>query len=412
MPAARLFVGDARRMGELADRSVHLVVTSPPYWDLKDYGATGQIGCGQSLHEYLRAMEQVWRECRRTLCDGGRVCVNIGDQFARAALYGRYRVIPLHAEVIAQCCGLGLDYRGAIIWQKKTTVESSGGAVVMGSYPYPPNGVVELDHEYILLFRSPGPPRDVCRELKEQAAMTKLEWKQFFSGHWSFAGERKAGHEAPFPEELPRRLIRMFSFPGETVLDPFLGTGTTAAVALALGRNAIGYEVSEEYARGAAERCRAQGLFSDVKLERAAGCGGAAPPAECAYRPTIPDLAPATAGALVEPELRTVRGVLEDGALELDDGRRVAFLGVKITLLAETRAYLRERLLGKRVIIREDPEVSCAEVDGATTSTTRLPVYVYLKNRIFVNTYLLKAGLAEPDHEVKHRFARKFAALR
>jgi DNA modification methylase len=385
MPSAKLFVGDARRMGEVPDGSVHLVVTSPPYWDLKDYGVAGQIGCGQTLHEYLGAIDGVWRECRRVLCDSGRLCINIGDQFARASLYGRYRVIPLHAEVIGQCCALGLDYLGAIVWQKKTTVETTGGAVVMGSYPYPPNGIVELDHEYILICRVPGPARTVSREVKEQAALSREEWKQLFSGHWSFAGERKRGHEAPFPEELPRRLVRMFSFPGDTVLDPFLGTGTTAAVALALGRNAVGYDVSEEYAKAAAERCRGQGLFVQVSLERAAG--GAAEPPTGSYQPRIPDLAPAAPAREPGPELHVVQSANQDGTLLLDDGRCVAFLGVRITKPAETLAYLRQRVVGRRVILKEAP---------AETGSSRIAARVYLKNRIFVNAYLLKAGFAEP----------------
>ena len=240
----------------------------------------------------------------------------------------------------------------------------------------------------------------MSREVKVPAALSREEWKQYFSGHWSFAGERKRGHEAPFPEELPRRLIRMFSLPGDTVLDPFLGTGTTAAVALALGRNAVGYDVNEEYARAAAERCRRGGLFAEVSLEH--GAGGAPASGADAYAPAIPDLAPAVPAREAGPELHLVKAAHEDGTLLLDDGRRVAFLGVRIARPTEALAYLRERVVGKRVMVREE---------RPDTASSRVDAYVYLKNRIFVNSWLLRAGLAEADSAVEHRLARKFDAL-
>jgi DNA modification methylase len=130
--------------------------------------------------------------------------------------------------VVCQACAIGFDFMGSIIWQKKTTMNTSGGAVVMGSFPYPPNGIVELDYEHIHIFKKPGPPKKVARAVRDASAMTKEEWKSFFSGHWSIGGARRRGHVAPFPVEIPRRLIRMFSFVGDTVLDPFIGTGTTA----------------------------------------------------------------------------------------------------------------------------------------------------------------------------------------
>ncbi|HZE21382.1 MAG TPA: DNA methyltransferase, partial [Desulfobaccales bacterium] len=144
---AKIIIGDSRVMTDLDDASVDLVVTSPPYWHIKDYGVPGQVGYGQSLHEYLRDLYRTWREGFRVLREGARLCLNIGDQFARATVYGRYKVIPLHAEFIHQCEHLGFDFMGSIIWQKKTTMNPSGGAVVMGSYPYPPNGIVEIDYE-------------------------------------------------------------------------------------------------------------------------------------------------------------------------------------------------------------------------------------------------------------------------
>jgi len=134
---AKIIIADCRSMKEVEDKSVDLIVTSPPYWHLKDYGTEGQIGYGQSLHEYLKDLYVVFNECYRMLRDGGRLCINIGDQFARSIIYGRYKVIPIHAEIIAQCEKIGFDFMSSIIWQKKTTMNTTGGANVMGSFPYP-----------------------------------------------------------------------------------------------------------------------------------------------------------------------------------------------------------------------------------------------------------------------------------
>ena len=244
---AKIYLGDSRAMTEVEDAGIDLVVTSPPYWHIKDYGVPGQIGYGQSLHEYLKDLYRTWRECFRVLREGARLCINIGDQFARAAVYGRYKVIPLHAEFINQCEQIGFDFLGAIIWQKKTTMNPSGGAVVMGSYPFPPNGIVEIDYEFIQIFKKPGKSKKVSPEIKAASRLTKEEWKEYFAGHWHFGGVRQVGHEAMFPEELPRRLIRMFTFEGDTVLDPFLGSGTTVKAALDLARNAVGYEINPDF---------------------------------------------------------------------------------------------------------------------------------------------------------------------
>jgi len=243
MARLELVIGDARDMRRVEDASVQLVVTSPPYWQLKDYGHEGQIGWDQTWEQYVASLNRVWGECERALHPGCRMCVNIGDQFARAAYYGRYKVIPIRTEIIRHCEGaLGLDYMGAIIWQKVTTSNPTGGATVMGSYPYPRNGIVTIDYEFILLFKKLGKAPKPTPEQKEAARLTHEQWVEYFAGHWNFPGER-GGHIAAFPEELPRRLIRMFSFPGERVLDPFLGSGTTMAVAAQEGRDCVGYEI-------------------------------------------------------------------------------------------------------------------------------------------------------------------------
>lgn len=244
----KIIIGDSRKMTEVKKDSVHLVITSPPYWQIKDYGASNQIGFNDTYEDYIANLNQVWSECYRVLYPGCRLCVNIGDQFARAATYGRYKIIPIREEIIRFCESIGFDYMGAIIWQKKTTMNPTGGASVMGSFPYPRNGLIEIDYEFILLFKKLGKdPNNINRDLKEKSKLTKEEWRKYFTGHWNFAGVKQDKHIAMFPEELPKRLIKMFSFVGETILDPFLGSGTTSKAARELKRNSIGYEINKDF---------------------------------------------------------------------------------------------------------------------------------------------------------------------
>lgn len=266
--------GDARQMSEVADESVHLIITSPPYWQLKDYGTTpdeGQIGFHDSYEDYVNNLNHVWMECNRALQPGCRLCINVGDQFARSVYYGRYKVIPIRTEIIRFCETIGLDYMGAIIWQKVTTTNTTGGAAVMGSFPYPRNGIVKIDYEFILLFKKLGKLPKVTREQKEASRLTTEEWNRYFAGHWDFPGEKQANHMAAFPLELPYRLIRMFSFVGETVLDPFLGSGTTTLAAMKADRNSIGYEISGDYIERVRLRLEAEAgglleLLSDLTV--------------------------------------------------------------------------------------------------------------------------------------------------
>ncbi|MEM9686754.1 MAG: DNA methyltransferase, partial [Bacteroidota bacterium] len=242
-----IIIGDSRQMDFLGDGAVQLAITSPPYWQLKDYGTDHQIGYHDSYESYINNLNLVWKECYRVLENGCRLCVNIGDQFARAVYYGRYKVIPIRIEIIKFCESIGFDYMGAIIWQKNTTTNTTGGGSVMGSYPYPRNGMIAIDYEFILLFKKLGKVRKPDKKMKEQSAMTKEEWKKYFSGHWNFGGAKQDEHIAVFPEELPHRLIKMFSFVGDTVLDPFLGSGTTSLAAKKLNRNSVGYEINGEF---------------------------------------------------------------------------------------------------------------------------------------------------------------------
>ncbi len=243
-----IIIGDARCMSELEDRCVHLVVTSPPYWSIKDYGHCGQIGRGQSYEEYLEALEQVFGECVRVLHEGCRMAINIGDQFLRASEHGRYRVQPIAADVIAIGRRLGLDYMGSIIWRKITTTKTTGGCCWMGSIYYPRDGHITYEHEYIILLRKPGRPPRPSPDAKRRSRLTKKQRSAWFRGVWDdIPPARQHLHEAVFPVELPERLIRMYSFWGETVLDPFIGSGTTALAAARAGRNCIGFEINPEF---------------------------------------------------------------------------------------------------------------------------------------------------------------------
>lgn len=242
----RIYFKDSRKMKEIPDESVHLVITSPPYWNIKDYGHANQIGYHDSLSGYLENLNRVWKECLRVLTPGCRLCINIGDMYLRATKETPYQIVPIHSFLvnsISRKFQKNMIYLGSIIWQKIPTTKTSGGASVMGSYGRPRNGYLSLDYEYIAIFKKVGDPPKVPRETIEESRIGIDEWRELFSGHWRFNGESQKGHIAMFPEELPRRLIKMFSFPNDTILDPFLGSGTTTRVAYDMGRNSIGYEI-------------------------------------------------------------------------------------------------------------------------------------------------------------------------
>ena len=404
---AKVIIGDSRKMMEIDDKSIDLVVTSPPYWHIKDYGAQEQIGYGQSLHEYLKDLYRVWKECFRVLKPGRRLCINIGDQFARSIIYGRYKIIPLHAEFIAQCEEIGFDYMGSIIWQKKTTMNTTGGANVMGSYPYPSNGIVEIDYEYILLFKKPGKSPKVDKNIKEMSKLTKEEWKEYFYGHWYFRGARQVEHDAMFPEELPKRLIKMFTFVGDTVLDPFLGSGTTLKVALELKRNAIGYEINEKYLDVIKNKLGLnESLLRFVNnieiIKREHGIDTE----EVDYIPRIKEAKPK-----IDPnklnfkndKLYEVVDIVDEQTILLDTGLKIKFLGVDIIKKQEVLEYLKKYLLRKNVFLKFDK--------GAIQGKNTLDAYVYLKNKIFVNAHLIKSGLAEAEKNREHIYKLKFIEL-
>jgi len=382
----KIIIGDSRRMLELGNESIDLIITSPPYWHIKDYGVPGQIGYGQDLHEYLKGIYQVWRECFRVLRQGGRFCLNIGDQFARSIIYGRYKVIPLHSEFIGQCEKLGFDFMGSIIWQKKTTMNTTGGANVMGSFPYPPSGIVEIDYEFIHIFKKLGGSKKVSREIKEASKLSKEEWKEYFSGHWYFRGAKQLGHEAMFPDELPKRLIKMFTFVGDTVLDPFLGSGTTVKVALELNRNGLGYEINKNFLNFMKTKI---GLSEKLEIIERGDVELNLP--QLNYFPMIQNAKPQ-----ISPEKFNFRGerlyrvteIINEDTIKLNTGLKVKFLGAKVNKKEEALNYLKKYILGKEIFLKLE--------NNKIMDENTIMANVYLKNKIFINGYLIKSGMASP----------------
>ena len=397
--SSTVIIGNSANMLEIENDSIDLTVTSPPYWNIKDYKSDGQIGYGQSLHEYLNSIFFVWEECYRVLKDGTRLCINIGDQFLRSVDYGRYRIVPIHAEFTTQCSNIGFDYMGSIIWQKKTTMNTTGGANVMGSYPYPPNGIIEMDYEYILIFKKPG-KKKIQKSIKEKSKLTKEEWKTYFSGHWNFSGERQGIHEAMFPEELPRRLIKMFTFVDDTVLDPFLGSGTTAKVSLDLNRSSIGYELNEDYLPIIKNKllpsCVSLIFGSSapsVKIVKQRKISGnLARQKKTEYTPGIGDLEPVTNighQKSDDTDLFRVVEVLNENTLMLNTGLKVKLLGTNNNAQKNFEAinYLREYVKGKQVFLKYDPLFKLED--------DKIQAYLFLKNKIFINKEMIKLGFAD-----------------
>ncbi|GAB6071729.1 DNA methyltransferase [Venenivibrio stagnispumantis] len=394
-----LIIGDSRKMIEIEDESIDVIITSPPYWHIKDYGVDKQIGYGQTLHGYLKDLYSVWKECYRVLKPGKRLCINIGDQFARSVVYGRYKVIPLHSEIISQCEEIGFDYMGAIIWQKKTTMNTTGGANIMGSYPYPPNGILEIDYEYILIFKKPGKTKiKVSKEIKEKSKLSKEEWKEYFSGHWNFPGVKQLEHEAMFPEELPRRLIKMFSFVGDKVLDPFVGSGTTMKVALELERIPIGYEINENFLQ--IIKNKVNNNIKVIKRENT-------PNIEAIdYIPRIKDAKPQIEQSKLKfgkDHLYKVVEIIDEETLKLNTDLNVKFLGVKIIDKDKALDYFKKYLLKKEVFLKFD--------SNNVINQNTVEAYVYLKNKIFINAYLIKSGIAKAERIKEHKYKNKFIEI-
>jgi site-specific DNA-methyltransferase (adenine-specific) len=266
----RLINGDARDLSFLEDESVHLVVTSPPYWNLKRYNENpDQLGHFQDYEAFLAELEKVWQHVLRILVPGGRLVCVVGDVCVARRSFGRHLVFPLHADICVICRRLGFDNLNPIVWHKiaNASYEVPNGSKFLGK-PYEPNAIIKNDMEFILMQRKPGGYRKPTGAQREASKLTKEEFQRWFQQIWNITGVSTKHHPAPFPLELAMRLVRMFSFVGDTVLDPFCGSGTTMVAALRTGRNSIGVEIDPEYCRMTAQYLKAEnsGLFSSVKL--------------------------------------------------------------------------------------------------------------------------------------------------
>ena len=418
----KIINGDSRQMSELKDESIHLVVTSPPYWQLKDYGTENQIGFHDDYETYINHLNLTWKECFRVLHKGCRLCINIGDQFARSVYYGRYKIIPIHSEIIKFCEMIGFDFMGSIIWQKTTTMNTTGGASIMGSFPYPRNGIVKLDFEYILLFRKQGNAPKPRAEQKEHSAMTTEEWNTYFNGHWYISGARQDNHLAMFPEELPKRLIKMFSFPEENVLDPFLGSGTTSLIAKSLGRNSCGYEINPGFIPIIKQKLGRNGniLFDDAKIdfvkqpEIAFNFETKIKELPYIFKDTHKldkkiDVKKLQFGSKLDAngtekreEYFTVKEVISPELVRLNNDLIIRLIGIKQDESKNGNAvdFLKRKTQGQRVFLKYDVQKH--------DDDNNLLVYLYLQNKTFLNAHLLKHGFALVDESIDFKYKTKF----
>jgi DNA modification methylase len=255
----RLCLTDARDASFIEEESVHLVLTSPPYWTLKEYRDTnGQLGHIDDYAEFLRELDRVWEKCFRSLVPGGRLVCVVGDVcLSRRENKGRHTVVPLHASIQEHCREIGFDNLAPIIWHKiaNAVYEVDRGAGGFLGKPYEPNAVIKNDIEFILMQRKPGAYRKPSLPTRLMSIIPEDAQREWFQQIWTgVTGASTKNHPAPYPLELAERLIRMFSFVGDTVFDPFWGTGTTSVAAARSGRNSIGTEVDPEYFKAAVKR--------------------------------------------------------------------------------------------------------------------------------------------------------------
>lgn len=265
-----LINADSRDLAFLADGSVHLVVTSPPYWNLKRYNEhPDQLGHIQDYEAFLGELERVWRHAYRVLVPGGRLVCVVGDVCVARRDFGRHLVFPLYADICVICRRIGFDNLNPIIWNKiaNASYEVANGSKFLGK-PYEPNAIIKNDMEFILMQRKPGGYRQPTAAQREESRIDKGDFDRWFQQIWNITGASTKQHPAPFPLALATRLVRMFSFSGDTVLDPFCGSGTTMIAALRSGRNSIGIDIDPEYCRMAARYLKAENtdLFTTASL--------------------------------------------------------------------------------------------------------------------------------------------------
>jgi len=263
----KLILGDSRTLTQVADESVHLVVTSPPYWNLKEYHQSeGQLGNIESYDEFIGELNKVWAECFRVLVKGGRLIIVVGDVCLSRKQAGRHLVMPLHASIIESCRKIGFDNLSPIIWHKiaNATFEVNNGGGILGK-PFEPNAVIKNDIEFILMQRKPGGYRKPDTEARILSTISQENYKKWFRQIWQdLPGASTRDHPAPYPVELSNRLIQMFSFVGDTILDPFAGTGSSIISAAGTGRNSIGYEIDPDYLEYAYNRIRKNGIKIEI----------------------------------------------------------------------------------------------------------------------------------------------------
>ena len=413
----KIYFGDSRALNKIEDKSVQLIITSPPYWQLKDYGSNNQIGFNNSYEEYINNLNLVWMECERILSEGCRLCINIGDQFARSVYYGRYKVVPIRTEIIRFCETLKMDYMGAIIWQKATTMNTSGGGAIMGSFPYPRNGILKIDYEFILIFKKLGNPPKPTLEQKENSIMTKEEWNQYFSSHWNFSGVKQSEHIAMFPEELPKRLIKMFSFFGETIFDPFLGSGTTTLAAKNLGRNSIGYEINKEFESIIKEKLNINQLsldedtieFLEDKENNNYSFDKLPYIFEDAHKLDKKiDIKKNKFGSKIDnskekrEDLFSVKEVISPNKIILNNGMQIKLLGIKEkdNFTSQAINYLKEKFNKRKIYLKYDLQ--------KYDKNNNLMCYVYLDNKTFINNHLIRTGFVDVETNFDYSCKEKF----
>ena len=251
-----LRIGDAREMSEIDPASIHLVLTSPPYWTLKEYPAhPKQLGLVADYEKFHVELDKAWQHCFRVLVPGGRLVCVVGDVCLSRRRHGRHMVMPMHADIVVRARKIGFDNLTPIFWYKisNASYEVENGSSFLGK-PYEPNAIIKNDVEFILMLRKPGGYRQPTEEQREASRLSKEEHQEWFQQIWNLHGESTRDHPAPYPLELAYRLVRMFSFVGDTVLDPFAGLGTTLLAAARCDRNSIGVEVEPAYVEKARAR--------------------------------------------------------------------------------------------------------------------------------------------------------------
>ncbi len=268
-----LMLQDSRSLDEIPDESIHLIVTSPPYWTLKQYQqGYGQLGHIEDYREFTVELGRVWQECYRVLIPGGRAVIVVGDVCLSRRGHGKHQVIPLHATIQERCRQIGFDNLAPIIWYKisNASLEVNGRSGYLGK-PYEPNAIIKNDIEYILMQRKPGGYRHPSMAMRLLSLISREDHHQWFRQIWTLPGASTRSHPAPFPLGLAERLILMFSFVSDSVLDPFTGTGTTNVAAALSGRNSFGYDIDANYIAHAASRIeretRKAGRLATIRLK-------------------------------------------------------------------------------------------------------------------------------------------------